>query len=206
MFGAGGREVDGLRPVDDDVRPAVGERNVLQADVEVRVGVPVRACGGVQGIGQEPGEPVVPLGRARAHDDHSVHDFDAGTLLLGPGVVLLRADLRMHPCGRHHLGGHDVYLLRGASTVPVLWAQPTVPRYRKPDPELRRRRRSAGRRPTSTCPACPGHPRGLPCPRADAPVGRQEREGAVSPGDGTPGGRQSGEVGPCAFCRPDRVL
>jgi hypothetical protein len=38
---AGGSDVDGVGPVDDDVWAAVGQRHVLETDVEVGVGVPV---------------------------------------------------------------------------------------------------------------------------------------------------------------------
>lgn len=60
-------------------------------------GIPVRSSGGIQDVGQDPGETVMTLGRARPHDDHPVHDLDTRTLLFGPGVVLCCRDRRVHP-------------------------------------------------------------------------------------------------------------
>jgi hypothetical protein len=61
VFWPGRGDVDGVGPVDDDVGPAVGERYVLEPDVEVGVGVPVRSGGGIEGVREDPGEAVVPL-------------------------------------------------------------------------------------------------------------------------------------------------
>jgi hypothetical protein len=87
VLGAGRRHVDGVRPVHDDIGTAVGQRYILQSDIEAGIGVPVRSGRGVKGVRQYPGKTVVSLRRAWAHDDHPVHDLDAGALLLRPGFV-----------------------------------------------------------------------------------------------------------------------
>jgi hypothetical protein len=116
---AGGSDVDGVGPVHDDVRAAVGQRHVLEPDIEVAVGVPVCAGCGIEGAREHSREAVMPLGGARAYDHHPVYEFYADALLLRPRLVFFRRDLGVHPLRgaaisrslptRHPLSGTQFY-------------------------------------------------------------------------------------------------
>ncbi|MDO3647604.1 hypothetical protein Q3A91_11560 [Nocardia mangyaensis] len=81
MLGTGRRDIDRVGTIDHHIGSSIRERNILEPDVEVGVGIPLRPGGDVESIRQDPSQPIVPLGRTGAHGDHPVHDFNTRALL-----------------------------------------------------------------------------------------------------------------------------
>ncbi|GAA3549362.1 hypothetical protein GCM10022235_16220 [Kribbella ginsengisoli] len=64
MLRPGGCDIDRIRPVDNDIRSAIGQRDVLEPDVEVGIGLPPRTRGEIKSVRDEASQSVVPDGGA----------------------------------------------------------------------------------------------------------------------------------------------